>query len=291
MSATHFRRARAALAACLVAALVYVGGGAGLLRFDLDRLLFPQTPAPGAAAGFREAFRQPGADGNALVVRRFGTGNAGCVVWFPGEQGGIERYASTLFPDIARAGLVVYAVAYPGQDGAPGRARFDEVQALGSRAVATVIGQCGATRTVVSGRSAGGVIAAHAATATHPAGLVLVSTSPSLAAGVRAHLRRHWFTAALAALPIERLVPRDFTLAEAIPSALHVVIFQGGADRLAPLADLAPADSQPTRAAIVEVPDGTHADTLRRAKPALIATMLDMIRGSQAEAAAVGTAN
>lgn len=292
MRAPTARRLAVAALALIGLALAYVAAGACLLRFDLDRLLFAPSPAPTASTGFTQTFRLPGHDGAAMLVRRFdGAVSAprrGCVVWFPGHQGGLDRYARELFPDLEKAGLVVYAVAYPDQDGAPGPARIDDVQALAAAAVSTAIAACGRTRTVVAGRSLGAMVAAYAAGAAPPAGLVIESTSPSLSAGIRAALRERWFLRPLALLAVDRLVPHDFSLAEAVPSELHVVIFQGSADTRTPLADLWPDATEPAHPPIVVVDGGTHADTLQRAKPAMIATMLGMIRGSE-EAAAAGT--
>jgi len=271
------------VAACVAAAAI-------LLRFDLDGLLFARSPPPAASGAFTQAFRLPGHDGAAMIVRRFDRAAApprrGCVVYFPGRQGGLDRYANELFPDFENAGLVVYAVAYPGQDGAPGRARLDDVQALATTAVAMVIGTCGRAHTVVVGRSLGAMIAAYAAGATSPAGLVMESASPSLGAGIRGALRERWFLRPLALLPIERIVRHDFSLAEALPSELHAAIFQGCADARTPLADFRSDPGEPARLPIIVVAGGTHTDTLQRAKQAMIATTLGMIHGSEEALAA-----
>ena len=263
----------------------------GLLRFDLDRLLFPRTGPSAAPGALTEAFRLPGRDGAAMIVRRFdrdvvGPGH-GCVVWFPGHHGDVDRYARELFPEVEKAGLVVYAVAYPGQDGAPGPAHLDDVQAAAATAVTTVAQRCGRDETVIAGRSLGAMVAAYAAGSAPSAGLVLESASPSLSAGIRGALREHWFLRPLAMLPIERLVPHDFSLVEALPSGLHVVVFQGSADTRTPLADLRAEAGNAERMAIVEVADGTHSDTLLRARAGMISAMLGMIRGSE-EATAAG---
>jgi len=270
-------------------ALAYVVAAACLLRFDLDRWLFPSAPLQPASKAFTQTFRLAGHDGAAMVVRRFArtesSGSLGCVVYFPGHEGGLDRYARDLFPDLERAGLVVYAVAYPGQDGAPGPARIDDVQFLAARVVSMVAATCGRTRTVVAGRSLGAMIAAYACGDTSPAGLVLESTAPSLSAGIRGTLREHWFLRPLVLLPIGEIVAHDFSLAQALPSRLHVAIFQGSADTQTSVEDLS---VEAVHAPIVVVDGGTHADTLERARPAMIATMLGMIHGSQEAAAAGG---
>ena len=271
------------IAACFATA-------ACLLRFDLDRLLFARTAPRVSFEASPQAFRVSGHDGAAMIVRRFDrvvtTPRQGCVVFFPGHQGGADRYASDLYPDLEKAGLVVYAIAYPGQDGAPGPARMDDVQALAVAAVSTVVATCGRNHTVVAGRSLGAMVAAYAAGAVLPAGLVMESASPSLSAGIRGALRERWFLRPLAVLPIERIVEHDFSIAEAIPAQLHVAVFQGSADTRTPLADFQSEAGGPERLPIMEVAGGTHTDTLQRAKPAMIATMLGMIRGSDEASAA-----
>ena len=272
--------------ALLALAVLYFGGAALLLRLDLDAILFPRTraPVPVVARDLVEDFRVPGNDGEALVVRRFGSGAAGCVLWFPAGHGGVERNARELFEDVTRAGLVVYAVAWPGQDGAPGRVRWEPLHALAARAATGVIARCGAPRTVIAGEGIGGLVAALATSTLmqRPAGLVLETVSPTFAAAVRAHLREHASTRALALLPLEQLLPHDEVLADAIGADLHAVAFQGTADAQAPVAELRPgAAPQGERPAVIAVQEGTHADTRARAKAAMIATALDMIRDAR----------
>ena len=272
--------------AVLALGLLYFGGGALLLRLDLDAILFPRAPAPApvVAGDPVEAFRIPGERGEALLVRRFGGGEAGCVLWFPDERGGVERDARELFDDVTRAGLVVYAIAWPGQDGAPGRVHWDALRPLAARAAAEVIARCGAARTVLAGERLGGLVAALASTALmqRPAGLVLESVSPTFAATLRARLRERLPTQALALLPLERLLPHDEVLADAIGADLHAVAFQGTADAQAPIAELRPGTApQGLRPSVIEVREGTHADTRSRAKATMIATMLDMIRDAR----------
>jgi hypothetical protein len=265
-------------------AALYFGGAALLLRVDLDSILFPRTPPLKAAVAhdLQEAFRVQGANDEALIAWRFGNGSAGCVVYFPGQRGGIEQYARQLFDDVTRAGLVVYAIAYPGEDGAPGRAQLADLPSLAGQAAARVATQCGASRTVLAGRAVGALVAAWASSRlpSPPAGLVLESTSPSLAEEVRAHLREHPLSRPLAWLPMRAVLARDADLAGAIPDDLHAVVFQGTADDVAPIADLRPGPGTTTFPAVVQVRDGTHADTLSRAREAMIATMLQMIHAA-----------
>jgi fermentation-respiration switch protein FrsA (DUF1100 family) len=94
-------------------------------------------------------------------------------------------------------------------------------------------------------------------------------------------LREHPLSRPLAALPLRIILDSDFTLAEAIPAGLPVVVFQGGADPQAPIEALRLAPDGKSPLTIVEVPGGTHADTFIRAKDAMIARMLEMARAGK----------
>jgi hypothetical protein len=267
--------------ACVVAA-AYLVIGAWLLRHDLTRVLLAGAAAgPGAFDGapgrVANAFDLKGPHDARMPVRVSGKEDRGCAVYFPDEDGGDTAATLALFDGMRQAGLAVYAVTYPGQAGASPRTSINELMALATQAVAMTVARCGASRTVVVGRALGGMLGAQAST--------------SLAAAVRAHLRDHAWLYPLAWLPVERLVERDVALVDVIPSELHVVIFQGDADDRATIAELWPDDTQPAQPPIVAVPGGTHADTLARATPAMIATVIDMIRGSLAEEAAGGEDN
>jgi hypothetical protein len=265
---------------------LYFGGTALLLRFDLDALVLPRMRplAQVVARDLDEAFRVEGPNGEALVAWRFGSGPAGCVVYFPDRPGGVEHYARQFYEDATRAGLVVYAMAYPGEDGAPGRAVLADLPSLAGQAAARVAMQCGASRTVLAGRAFGALAAAWSSgrLPAPPAGLVLESASPSLAEAVRARLREHPLSRPLAWLPVPALLAQDSGLSDAIPAGVPAVVFQGTADAQAPIAALRTAAGASAPLSVTAVPGGTHADTLPRAKDAMIAAMLGMIQAAKA---------
>ncbi|MDE2317024.1 MAG: hypothetical protein KGK06_11515, partial [Xanthomonadaceae bacterium] len=106
-----------------VVAVLYFAVPAALLRWDLDRLVFSAQSQQRTHEGKRfDVAVSPDAS---VVVRRYGDAGRACAFFLPGQHGGIGSYERTLFPLIREAGADVYAISYPGQDGAKGHAHVD----------------------------------------------------------------------------------------------------------------------------------------------------------------------
>lgn len=85
------------LAGCLDAAYFLVP--VLLLRFTLDRLLFPLVD--GGMTHEDRLIDVPLAAGRSIRIRQYGDSPLPhCVIFFPGRQGGISTYERTLFPNI-----------------------------------------------------------------------------------------------------------------------------------------------------------------------------------------------
>ncbi|WMP19046.1 hypothetical protein [Thiothrix lacustris] len=80
------------------------------MMFALDSRLFPLV-ALNAATTETSSFHVPDTNGNTLLVRRYNAGQVGCVVFFPGQHGGITTYERQLFPYLRDKGLMVFALA------------------------------------------------------------------------------------------------------------------------------------------------------------------------------------
>jgi surfactin synthase thioesterase subunit len=104
------------------------------------------------------------------------------VVFYPGQHGATATYS---FANYTTAGLAVFAMACPGQDGASGRTELSKIEGLVDHAVATVANSCSLDRTVFIGVSLGAMLAAYASHSTQPAGVVLLSAAPSLSSAIR----------------------------------------------------------------------------------------------------------
>jgi alpha-beta hydrolase superfamily lysophospholipase len=265
---------RTGFAISLSAVLLYFGVAACSLRFGLSHLLFPRTsgthvlPAEATTAVRNKS-------GNELLVRRYGRGSMGCVVFFPGQHGAAASYDFTAY---ISAGLSVFSLAYPGQDGALGRAELGEIQTLVGEVLAAVGKTCQITQTVFVGVSLGSMLAAYATQSVRPAGLVLLSAAPSLSAAVRVRLRSRLYLAPLSLLPLSALVPYDYSLADSIgrTPSLPVVIFQGTEDEQTPLVLLRDVASV-GQMKLIEVPGGTHSTTFALSRAAQVSTILGML--------------
>jgi hypothetical protein len=126
---------KAAAISVLVVAALGFATFACLVRYQLDRLLFPEVSGFSTATIVATISSEPGTS-NRMLIREYGTGRLGCVVFFPGQHGGAATYERSLFPLLMAQGVRVFAASYPGQDGAPGRASIAEVNILASKAVA-----------------------------------------------------------------------------------------------------------------------------------------------------------
>ena len=203
----------------------------------------------------------------------------GCVVFFPGQHGLISAYEKNLFPEFSAQGIAVLAVAYPGQNGAPGTPHLSGILALAAQAVASAQATCPGHRVVVYGRSLGSMVAAYAAGRAHPMGLILESAAPSFSSAIRLRLTSRWYLAPLALLPVSRLLTHDYSLAEALSSMLDVpaVVFQGTADSETPLSVLRAA-GVPGNLQLVVVSGGAHSTTYLLARDRIVQTTLSMLR-------------
>lgn len=262
----------------MVSLTAYFSVAAYAIHFGMDRLLFPQTADP-ETVQMRSAFAVSNTAGDELLVRRYGRMQRGCAVFFPGQHGSIPAYQRQLFPSLVAAGLEVFALSYPGQDGASGRTHLDDIQQLVQRAVATIESSCSMDKTVFFGRSLGAMLAVDAAKTLHPAGLVLEGAAPLLSAAVRTRLRSQWIFAALAVLPIERLLRHDYSLSDALSGSdsMPVAIFQGTADVQAPLSDLLAMAVLPGKVQIIPVEGGTHSDAYLLGLGLIVATTVHML--------------
>jgi pimeloyl-ACP methyl ester carboxylesterase len=218
-----------------------------------------------------------------MLIREYGTGRLGCVVFFPGQHGGAATYEGNLFPLLVAQGVRVFAASYPGQDGAPGRASIAEVNILASKAVALVTSHCGSKHTIVLGRSLGTMVAAYSIGHNPVAGLILISAAPSLSSAINVYVRSHWYLYPFRIIRIRSLMHRDYSLTQALRSsaAVPVLVFQGTQDQQTPLEPLRSEFPLPRWARIIAVPGGTHQDTYLVASEAIMAAVKSFLRSSK----------
>jgi hypothetical protein len=266
----------AAVLFLLAATATYFAVVSYSLHFEMNRILFPRTstfsgPIADATVSFKSAL------GNELLVRRYGRSNIGCIIFFPGQHGATASYK---VGNYTSAGLAVFFLAYPGQDGASGRTELQEIEHLVGEAITRVIDECQPSRTVFVGVSLGAVLATYASRSVRPAGLVLSSAAPSLSSAIRVRLRSNPISLPLSWLPLSALLPHDYSIAEGLrhwPDA-RVVIFQGTDDQQTPIGLLRSSGVVSGGVRLVSVPGGTHSTTFALSREAQLSTALTLIQ-------------
>jgi alpha-beta hydrolase superfamily lysophospholipase len=257
-----------ALLLAVLAISSYFAIPAWLLHNHIDRLIFVGSDP--VATHEERKWTVPVSPAKSVLVRLYGEEEASrCVVFFPGQRGGIADYERNLFPQLRMMGASVYALSYPGYDGAAGAEQLltvipDVGAALNHIAAHTA---CRFSNAVFVGRSLGAAVAVAASTEFRPRAILLDGVSPSLADAVRAFMRRRAITRPWTILPVQSLMQAEFALVPHLRRlpAVPVRIFQGTADDVAPFADIRAVESLPN-VKLIPVPGGRHDDAYLIAK-------------------------
>jgi alpha-beta hydrolase superfamily lysophospholipase len=241
-----------------------------LLRFGLDRWLFPVVT--GGITHEDKTIDVPLAAGRTIRVRQYGESIlTHCVIFFPGRGGGVSTYEETLFPSIQKLGITLYALSYPGQDGAKGRSHSATLLQDVDTALATVRAEtsCDPAGSVFVGRSLGATVAVHAAQSIRPKGLLLDGVTPTLTVAVKAEMRQHIATRPWTLLPLRSLLRNDFELTPLLQSLspIPIVIFQGTKDDVTPFSEIQGAVAGHDNVQLDPVPGGTHGHLYRLVMP------------------------
>lgn len=243
--------------------VLYFAVPAALLHWSLDRLIFRAQSHDRTHEDKRfDVVVSPEAT---VVVRRYGDAGQACAFFFPGQHGGIGTYERTLFPLIRSAGADVYAISYPGQDGAKGHPHGDlpDQVALAVSQVSKAT-HCGMSRSVFVGRSLGATMALVEASKFKPKGVLVDGLGVNLSSVVRAWISRHPALIGWQMLPVRALLGRrDYSAAllfEQIPS-VRVSVFQGTADAVTPYALARSATLGHPNVTFTTVDGGTHQNT------------------------------
>jgi alpha-beta hydrolase superfamily lysophospholipase len=229
-------RVKACLILMLALLVLYFLLPALLLHFAMDRLTFTAQTDDTTHEYQRYEVKLGGH--RSVVVRRYGRVNAACVIFFPGQHGGMGTYERTLFPQMERAGAVVYAVSYPGQDGATGASQLRSLTDDVAAGIDSIEHNtpCIPAQSVFVGRSLGAIVALAEAARFSPRGVLLDGVSPDLSGVVHAWFERHPLARGWNMLPVRALLADDFALTDIVMKlpATPVVVFQGTADQVTP---------------------------------------------------------
>jgi len=167
------------ISSLLIIVSLYFAFGIIAIRYYIDDLVFMKVPQ----SETREFVRYSVLTRNAeTLIRGYGGFNEGrCVIFFPGRSGGIPRYEIELFDGLVSKGIPVYALSYPGYEGASGESSFSNIMESTELAISLLVKEqhCNITKTVFVGRSLGASIAIKVAAEYKVKGLVLDSVGLS----------------------------------------------------------------------------------------------------------------
>jgi alpha-beta hydrolase superfamily lysophospholipase len=267
-----------ALSAIGAIATCYFALGAWIIHFELDRFLFPNIAV--AEKTREDAFFRVGTinSDSDIVVRRYGKAEKGCVIFFPGQHAGVLDYERYLFPKLEIAGMEVFSISYPGQEGSIGSTDISELQKLIGKVIVYVDKTCSMNRTVFVGRSLGSMLAVYSVPAGRPAGVVIEGVAPSLSSAMQVFLSKTWYLQPLRLLPVKALLQYDYSLAEAFTKMrdVPVAIFQGAEDKTTPIECLKSETSFPSNVRLRLIEGGTHSNTYRIAIDEYVNTVVEM---------------
>ena len=230
--------------------------------------------------------------GGQMLVRRYGSSPDGAViVVFPGMRG-TNPFHKRILVERLSAEHTLYLLSYPGQEGAPGRARATDVAKSIADVVRAVEAHSGrpAGEMIFVGTCIGASMAVLAAGRIRPRALVLVTLWMSPARITRLFIAAHapW-------KPLARLFP-DFafrmnaSIRDALGrlDAVPITIFQGEDDRVAPIDDLRSMLRPNWR--VVPVVGADHFMTARKCFPAFVDTVAAVAASREPPAHAVPSA-
>lgn len=251
-----------------------------LLKFALERFLFPAVDSGTTHEILR--IEVPLDAGRSILIRKYGAMELQrCAVFFPGQSGRITRYEQTLFPNLEKLGIAVYAFSYPGQDGAQGRSGMSTLLTDVNTALATMKREttCQPGNAVFIGRSMGAIVALHAAQRNRPKGLLLDGVAASIGTAVEAAARRRAVTMPWAWLPLRSLLREDFALRSLAQSLrpTPIVVFQATEDEVTPFEDAKRALLGLENVRFVPVPHATHSDAYLRSAPQYLEVLAELV--------------
>jgi hypothetical protein len=256
---------RAIIVGLLFAVFAYYLVVVYVLHFSLDAFVLPHAreninvlPPP---------YLMVSSNGNELLIRRYGNAINRCVIFFPGQHGGIVRYQHDLFPSLVRDGITVFSVSYPGQDGAGGHARLAALPRLIETGLTKLNDVCKIKDAVFIGRSLGSMMAVYQAAHWHPKGLVLDGIAPSLSDAIYTYMGNHWYLRPARVLPIKHILRRDYVLGTVLDqlASTKVIVFQGSLDKRTPLPLAKQAVAGRANVKFIEVPGASHSNVYLKA--------------------------
>ena len=263
----------------LIAMFLYYFAGAIAIRYFIDELVFIGASEKETNESIRLISR---AGETETLIRGYGVkNNKKCVIFFPGRTGGIPRYEIELFESVIGQGIPLYALSYPGYEGANGNSSFSNIIETTGSAVSLLATKqrCNIKKSVFVGRSLGASIALETAVQYSPKALVLDSVGISLDSVIKYQLSKTRILYPLSFLPIKDLLlfNQDLTSSINKAQASKVYIYQGELDEMAPYHTIIKALKGLPNIKIVEVPHATHKNAFKVAGNQYLNTIVYLI--------------
>ena len=242
---------------------IYFGGTAIGLKYFLPEIVFKKIPDVDSNETSRTVVSF---ENSQALVRQYGSHlKPKCIVFFPGQHGGILRYESEIFQQVTDRGITVYSVSYPGFEGAEGNSTFNNIKTTTLAAVKYINENtsCKVSGAVYVGRSLGASVALIAAEKFKPKAILLDSVSPSLSRAIRVRFQSSVFTKFLNILPVESLISQDVAISKSLGKLedLPIVVFQGEKDTITPISEVKLILANYANISLYSVPNGEHVNT------------------------------
>ena len=250
---------------CLIpvsAVLLYLAVPIAGLRFYLNELIFigsPETPThEDAKVSIFEGE-------NEETIRIYGSTKANhCIVFFPGQHGGISKYEQELFSGFLDEGFTIYALSYPSYDGSRGKATLQNAARLSNRAIMKIaeISSCKIEDMVFCGRSMGAVIALLSIESKKPRGILLDSIAVSLSLVVEHKIKSKWYLRPIGVFPIKDILQFNVFARDLLKntSGVPTAIFQGELDACSSPHEVRTAVKDYSNVYVFRVKNGTHSN-------------------------------
>lgn len=254
---------------CAVLAILaaYYLSAAVALKLFLSEMMFLEVPPSETHESSAFVVKGNGAE---VVVREYASDKGDkCALYFPGQHGGIARYETEVFRHAVDLGVTVYAISYPGYEGAKGKATFESVKTSTRLAIEHIDKEtsCDIAQSVFIGRSLGSAVAVENALIFRPIGLLLDSVSPSIGPVVKQRMKSNPLLWPAQLLPVDRLLEFDVNLKNTLEVMSHipVVIIQGELDKLARLENVQESVRELTNVELIVIEDASHSDVVSKA--------------------------
>jgi len=246
-----------------VIASLYFGSVSIALKYFLPEIVFKKIPDVASNETSRTVVTIKESH---TLIRRYGSDlNSKCIIFFPGQHGGVLRYELEIFNKVTEKGITVYSLSYPGFEGAEGKSTFRNIEETSLAAVKFINRNtsCKNSNTVYVGRSLGASVALLVAENLKPRGILLDSVSLSLARAIRIRFKSSIYTKPLNILPVEKIIEQDTPISNSLDKliGIPIVIFQGKKDEKTPISDIKPILTKYTNISLNPVANGKHENT------------------------------